>query len=235
MGPKMTRPVVAVMARAPSVEGKSRLIRDLCTTDEAGLRAALLRDTLELVAAVEAAKAVLYTPPESEAEIRALTPFPAMFLLQRGDTLGDRMRDGARDLLASGFDSVVLIGSDLPTLPTAHIITALDILARRAGVLVLGPAEDGGYYLIGLTQLRPELFARIPWGTPLVLDWTSRAAEALGMPVELLARWYDVDSMSDLRRVWHGFEQPNGVARHTRAWLAAAPPAVRARLDGETI
>jgi uncharacterized protein len=226
---------VAVMARAPSSAGKSRLIRALSTSDHAGLRAALLRDTLESVATVESTKAVLYTPPESEAEIRALTPFPAVFLPQRGDTLGDRMREGAQELLAFGFDRVVLIGSDLPTLPAAHLITALDTLERSAGVLVLGPAEDGGYYLIGLTQVRAELFARIPWGTPLVLERTCEAARALGITVEMVTRWYDVDSLSDLRRVWHGSDQPNGDARYTRAWLAAAPPGVRARLGDEII
>ena len=231
----MTRPVVAVMARAPSSQGKTRLIRDLGTTDEAGLRTALLRDTLASLSQVEGDKAVLYTPPEAEAEIRGLMPFPAVFLPQRGETLGDRMRDGALDLLASGFDRVVLIGSDLPTLPVAHLVTALDILARSADVLVLGPAEDGGYYLIGRAQAPPELFAAIPWGTPLVLQRTCEVAEALGIPVEMLARWYDVDSMSDLRRVRDAFDLPNGAGRHTRAWLATAPPGVRARLDGETI
>lgn len=231
----MKRPVIAVMARAPSSEGKSRLIRDLGTNDGVSLRLALLRDTLESVSALVADKAVLHTPTDREAEIRAVTPFDAIFLAQRGSTLGERMREGASDLLSSGFDAVVLVGSDLPTLPPAHISAALDALSRLGEVLVLGPAEDGGYYLIGLTQSRREFFEHIPWGTPLVLQRTREAAEAIGIPVETMPLWYDVDSTSDLRRVWHGADQPDGAARYTRAWLAAAPPSVRARLDGETI
>jgi rSAM/selenodomain-associated transferase 1 len=231
----MKRPVIAIMARAPSSEGKSRLIRDLGTSDGAGLRLALLRDTVESVSALAAEKAVLYTPPDCEAEIRAATPFQAIFLPQRGSTLGERMRAGARDLLTSGFDAVVLIGSDLPTLPTAHVSAALGILTQRGEVLVLGPAEDGGYYLIGLNQSRPEFFEHIPWGTPLVMQRTREAAEALGIPVEAIPLWYDVDSASDLRRVWHRSQQPDGAARDPRAGLATAPPAVRARVDGETI
>ena len=199
----MKRPVIAVMARAPSSEGKSRLIRDLGTDDGAGLRLALLRDTFESVSALAAEKAVLYTPPDREAEIRAVTPFQAIFLPQRGSTLGERMREGARELLTLGFDPVVLIGSDLPTLPPAHVTSALGILMRRSEVLVLGPAEDGGYYLIGFGQSRPEFFEHIPWGTPLVLQRTREAAESLGIPVETVPRWYDVDSASDLRRVRH--------------------------------
>jgi uncharacterized protein len=231
----MRRPVIAIMARAPSSEGKSRLIRDLGTHDGAGLRLALLRDTLESVSALATEKAVLYTPPDRDAEIRAVTPFQAVFLPQRGSTLGERMREGARDLLTAGFDAAVLIGSDLPTLPPEHVSAALGVLTRGGEVLVLGPTDDGGYYLIGLTQSRPEFFDHIPWGTPLVLQRTREAAEALGIPVETMPLWYDVDSASDLRRVWHQSEQPNSTARHTRAWLAAAPPAVQARLDGETM
>src|SRR5437879_2650461 len=130
----MNKPVVAIMARAPSVEGKSRLIQDLGIDDGAGLRLALLRDTFESVSGLEAEKAVLYTPRDGEAEIRALTPFPAIFLAQCGQTLGDRMRNGARDLLESGFDAVVMIGSDLPSLPAAHVSAALGILTRLGDV-----------------------------------------------------------------------------------------------------
>src|ERR671914_2783069 len=133
----MSRPVIAITARAPSAEGKTRLIQDLGTTDGAGLRRALLQDTLECISALEADKAVLYTPPDGEVEIRALTPFPAVFLPQRGATLGERMREGARDLLTSGFDAVVLIGSDLPTLPAAHVRAALGLVTRAGETLVL--------------------------------------------------------------------------------------------------
>ena len=231
----MRRAVVAIMARAPSSEGKSRLIRDLGTQDGPGLRLALLLDTFELVSALAVEKAVLYTPPDRDAEIRAMTPFQALFLPQRGSTLGERMREGARDLHTAGFDAIVLIGSDLPTLPPAHIRAALDILMRGSETLVLGPAEDGGYYLIGLIQLRPEFFEHIPWGSALVLQRTREAAEALGIPIETVPLWHDVDSASDLRRVWRLSEQLDGVARHTRAWLAAAPSAVRARVDSETM
>jgi rSAM/selenodomain-associated transferase 1 len=223
------RPVVAIMARAPSSDGKSRLIRDLGTDDGEGLRLALLRDTLDSVSAVAAEKAVLYTPPDREAEMRALTRFPAVFLPQRGSTLGERMREGARDLLTSGFDAVVLIGSDLPDLPAAHVSTALGLVTRAGETVVLGPTEDGGYYLIGVTRSRPELFEDIPWGTPVVLQRTREAAAALGIPVETIPLWYDVDSASDLQRVWQSAGSPDGAARSTRAWLAAAPPEVRTR------
>jgi uncharacterized protein len=229
------RPVVAIMGRAPSSDGKSRLIRDLGTGDGPGLRLALLRDTLDSVSAVEAEKAVLYTPPDREAEMRAVTRFPAVFLPQRGSTLGERMREGVLELLTSGFDAVVLIGSDLPNLPAAHVSTALGLVTRAGETVVLGPTEDGGYYLIGLTRSRPELFEDIPWGTPVVLQRTREAAAALGIPVQTIPLWYDVDSASDLQRVWQSADDPDGVACSTRAWLAAAPPEVRTRVETKMI
>jgi rSAM/selenodomain-associated transferase 1 len=224
------KPVIAIMARAPSSQGKTRLIQELGTDDGAGLRLALLLDTLESVSALPAQKAVLYTPTQSEAEIRALTPFPALFLPQRGPTLGERMRDGAGDLLAAGFDGVVIIGSDVPTLPPARVDAALGMLTERRERLVLGPAEDGGYYLIGLTYPRPEFFEGIPWGTPVVFERTRKAAEAVGVPVSMLPAWYDVDSVSDLLRVAEGSGRDVAAARHTRAWLDAVALPVRRRL-----
>jgi uncharacterized protein len=225
---------LAIMVRAPSSGGKTRLIRALGDCDGLGLRQALLQDTLESIGAVAAQKVVLYTPQDDEAEIRALTPFPATFLPQRGMTIGDRMPNGVGDLLTTGFDAVVLIGSDLPTLPAAHVASALDWLTRHPAAVVLGPAEDGGYYLIGVTRQRAELFEDIPWGTPGVLERTREIAAALGVAVTLVPSWYDVDSVSDLGRVWRAVASREGTARHTHAWLTAAAPVVRARVESET-
>ena len=224
----LVKPIVVVMARAPSSEGKSRLIRELRTADGVGLRTALLRDTLAAVAPIDAQKAVLYTPMDGEAEIQYMTPFDAIFLAQRGATLGERMKNGASELLARGFGRVVLIGADLPTLPAVVVIDALERLARRPNSLVLGPAEDGGYYLIGVTHVHSELFADTPWGTADVLRRTQEAAAALRLTVELLPRWYDVDFPADLERIREQAHEGAPVANHTRAWLrrGSEPPRI---------
>jgi rSAM/selenodomain-associated transferase 1 len=213
------------MARAPSSGGKSRLIEALGVTDGPGLRTALLRDTLAAVASIDVGKAVLYTPPEGEAEMQRVTPFDALFLGQRGATLGERMRNAISDLLARGFGPVVLIGADLPTLPAAYVVEAVDRLARRHESVVLGPSEDGGYYLIGLTRVHDELFADMPWGTADVLRLTQQAADALHVTIELLPRWYDVDQPADLQRVRRQSPQAESRAHFTLAWLAALPAA----------
>ncbi len=177
---------------------------------------------------------MLYTPLDGEAEIRRMTPFDAIFLAQRGATLGERMRNGASDLVARGFGRVVLVGADLPTLPAAYVEDALERLTRPQESLVLGPAEDGGYYLIGLTHVHDELFDGIPWGTPAVLRRTQEAAAALRLTVELLPIWYDVDLPSDLQRVLHRTAEGFPVANHTRTWLEAAHPTVRVSSENES-
>jgi rSAM/selenodomain-associated transferase 2/rSAM/selenodomain-associated transferase 1 len=229
--PPAGRPVVAIVARAPSAVGKTRLVAALGIEDGRSLREALLRDSLDSVAAVAAARALLFTPADAEAELRELAPAGTLFVPQRGDTLGERMWRGASDLFLAGFDPVVLIGSDAPTLPEAHIRQAVAFLARSRDAVVLGPADDGGYYLIGFRRAHAELFRDIPWGTEAVLDRTVRAARALGLHVELLPPWHDVDTVADLRRVCRGSNGVNGSGRHTRAWIAATAPAVRRQVS----
>ncbi len=177
---------------------------------------------------------MLYTPLDGGAEIRRMTPFDAMFLAQRGATLGERMRNAASDLVARGFGRVVLVGADLPTLPAAYVEDALERLSRPQESLVLGPSEDGGYYLIGLTRVHDELFDGIPWGAADVLHRTQEAAAALRLPVELLPIWYDVDLPSDLQRVRHRTAEGSSIANHTRAWLDAAPAAMCASSESES-
>jgi glycosyltransferase A (GT-A) superfamily protein (DUF2064 family) len=110
-------------------------------------------------------------PPEAKQEMRALVAGSARAFAQEGDTLGDRMRHTFEQLFARGYSSVAMIGSDLPTLPSSYVQRAFDDLRNRNAVVV-GPATDGGYYLIGLRPNSPALFEQIPWGTREVLAKT---------------------------------------------------------------
>ena len=111
-----------------------------------------------------------------------------------------------------------------------------DLLARRGEVLVLGPAEDGGYYLIGLTQSRPELFERHPLGhaagAAAHLRSRRSAWDPCGNDAPLVRRRFTLRPPASMA---HAPSSREDAARYTRAWLAAAPPAVRARVDGETM
>lgn len=190
--------VVAVLARAPSAAGKTRLG---ASTPE--LRRALLLDTWDAVSDGSWDGALIFTPPESAAECATLargSRRPALLVPQAGDDLGARMSAAFRELFAAGYLRVIVIGSDLPTLPSARLGEAERALRRDADI-VLGPAEDGGYYLIGLTRSRDEILSGMPWGAPDVFLRTKTRAEDAGLRVTTIPSWYDVDSPEDLQRV----------------------------------
>ena len=209
---------IVVMARAPSdPRGKTRL-RSALSAGHLELRRALLLDTLDAVGRVGRADLfVAFEPVDALEEVAALTTDGARLFAQSGDTLGDRMRNAVRHVLDRGYSNVVIIGSDLPTLPPRYLGQAFAALRNRTCDVVIGPAADGGYYLVGLSTLRPSLFAEIPWSTAGVLKSTLQIAEESHLRVRLLPQWYDVDEAADLRRVLH---EAAGAPR-TRAWIAA--------------
>jgi rSAM/selenodomain-associated transferase 1 len=165
---------------------------------------------------VKVRRAVLMALDQEE-YMRALVGDGPEIFPQQGDTLGDRMRNAFGRLFAAGYSTVVMIGSDLPSLPTSHLAQAFQYLRDRPDDLVIGPANDGGYYLIGLRRLRPALFTSIPWGTADVLTTTTSIAETCGLTVSFVSPWHDVDTVEDLRQV---LRDPYGATR-TRAWVTA--------------
>jgi rSAM/selenodomain-associated transferase 1 len=116
---------------------------------------------------------------------------------QVGDDLGARMQQAFSTLFGRGYQRVFIVGTDVPSLPLDHYKQALALLDTHE--VVLGPALDGGYYLIGLKQPRPELFAGIAWSTNRVLAATQEKAASLGLKVALIPSWRDVDSIDDLQ------------------------------------
>jgi uncharacterized protein len=114
----------------------------------------------------------------------------------------------------------ILIGTDVPLLTAAHIDTAA--AALRGGTdLVLGPADDGGYYLAGMTRVIDAVFDGIDWGTDRVLSQTIAAANRAGMRVRTIANLYDVDTIEDLRRAALDLrERPPSTCRSLRRFLA---------------
>jgi hypothetical protein len=124
------------------------------------------------------------------------------------------------ELLRNDYDVTILIDSDTPTLPTEYLERAVAVMSGGDHDLVLGPSDDGGYYLIGLRRQHPELFEGVPWSTPTVLEETERRASALGLRSIRLPAWYDVDTGADLARLEADLAVgPVGGPRHTRRFL----------------
>jgi len=136
---------------------------------------------------------------------------------QAGADLGERLWTACRQVFTESEEApVVFMGADSPTVPRRYIRQGLAQLAIRP--VVLGPAEDGGYYLIGLSQPRPELFSNLDWGTGRVLEETLRRLRP--DQYALLPAWFDVDDGDDLARLRTEVEaQQRDVLRHTRSCL----------------
>ena len=189
---------LAVMAKAPRAgKVKTRLAPPLTLDQAAELNVCFLRDTAENLAAVAtaggAAGVISYTPVGEEALFDNLLPADFALIPQRGDGFGERLLATAHDLFSCGYGSVCLIDSDSPTVPAASFEQAVVELQREGDRIVLGPSEDGGYYLIGLKRVHPEPFADITWSTSSVFAETVAAANAAGIEVVILPLWYDVD------------------------------------------
>ena len=118
---------------------------------------------------------------------------------QVGDDLGARMQQAFATLFGKGYRRALIVGTDIPALPLDHYRKALSLLDTHD--VVLGPAIDGGYYLIGLKQPRPELFSGIDWSTDRVLAATQEKAAGLGLKTALLPSWRDVDTIDDLHAI----------------------------------
>ncbi len=207
--------VVAVLTRAPASGGKTRLFAALQQPHDPALLEALLLDTIDGIGASGIARIVAVDPEEAAADVRRLLPGDVDVIGQPPGSLGDRMRLVMTTLFAAGAASVVLVGSDLPELEPATVNRAFALIEAHPEDLVLGPATDGGYYLLGATHV-PEVFDGIAWGTAGVLAETMAAAARAGLRVHVLDPLSDVDSPADLDRL--AASGTTG-ARRTIAWI----------------
>lgn len=204
---------VGIFCKTPAAgQSKTRLSPPLSPEECASLSACFIRDiasTIDEVAREGGATGyAVYTPAGSEAALRALLPQSFQLLLQCEGDFGTRIAMAARELLAR-YAGVILVNADSPTLPASILRAAID--ATRRGGVVLSPALDGGYTLIGLSELPEHLLAGIPWSTSQVHQRTVARAQEFGLAVTNVPGWYDVDdaeSLALLRRELAGEPLP---------------------------
>jgi len=194
------------MTKAPRAgQVKTRLIPPLTPPEAAALNICFLRDTTSAIASIageEQTRGVaVYTPLGAEEAYAGILPEDFELLPQRGDALEERIVFAIEDLLSLGFASVCLINSDSPTLPPGVFAEAARILSKEENAVVLGPAEDGGYYLVGLNKPHRTLFENISWSTGHVLKQTIEQAQEAALKIHFLPTWYDVDDSATLHRL----------------------------------
>lgn len=188
--------VLGVFAKWP-VPGQVKTRLAAVTSDEwaARVAAAALADTLDRLAGIVARRLLVFAPAEAEAPFTELARGRYELTPQGPGDLGERLERFVTARLHEGANAVVVIGSDSPTLPLAFVDLAFKHLAHVD--VVLGPATDGGFYLVGCRSLHPALFSAIDWGGACVLRQTVERLADPAWSLAVLPPWYDVDDLQD--------------------------------------
>lgn len=208
-----------VVAKAP-VAGKvkTRLCPPLTFQQAAALYQGFLLDTIEIALQVPASVVKVVCPAQADATFLAsFLPLQVGYIVQTETGLSNALTTAFEQCLEAGYQKVFCISSDNPTLPLAYLVEALSKMAEAD--LVLGPSEDGGYYLIGAKAGHPALFTDMIWSTDTVLTETLERACQVRLRTALLPIWYDLDTGKELARFIKELAQSAAGARHTRAIL----------------
>jgi uncharacterized protein len=175
---------------------KTRLAATLGESAAAELYEAFLQDTLNLAEDLPSTDLLIsFSPAGARAYYRALAPV-ASLVAQPDGHLGRRLSHAFGSAFDLGYRHVVVIGSDTPHLSRTRLLEAF--AAVRKGTAVIGPSEDGGYYLLGLGSPAEKLFDEIEWGSDRVFAQTMRQARILGLEEAVLAHEFDIDTVEDL-------------------------------------
>ena len=215
---------LVLMAKAP-IEGqvKTRLIGPLTAEEAKKLYVAFLSDTFAMMESVvderdDLRLVMCYTPEGEEEAFDDVEREGCLMIAQRGEDLGERLTNCFADVFEMGFDSVIAIGGDSPTLPDEMVLEAFDCLETENDVVVV-PAEDKGYCLIGMRKLHPQIFQNIPWSTADVMSATEAQAKNARLGLIVGPDWYDVDTLEELERLKQELKETKGNAKFTRRFL----------------
>ena len=218
-----------VMAKEPIPgQTKTRLSPPLKQADAAELYHCFVLDTLDLMTRVGGVEPIIaYSPRTAESFFRGIAPPGFSLLPQVGSNLGQRLDHVLTRCLQDGYGQAVVMNSDGPTLPVRHLRRAFQDLDDPEVDVVIGPSDDGGYYLLGLKRPCPELF-EVAMSTPRVLQDTLELARRLGLRARSLDTWYDVDNQVDLDRLASELSQSERpVASMTRRFLCRLAASAR--------
>jgi rSAM/selenodomain-associated transferase 1 len=200
----MQQKAIIVFIKSPGAAGvKSRLAESIGEERARALYRCFVEDLLDTLAHQDARLRVYFQPRDAKEDITRWLGDRFDLFPQRGEDLGEKMRQAFEETFEQGYQSAVLVGSDVPDLPG-------DVLGEGFGALayhdaVLGPSMDGGYYLAGFRDetFRPEIFEGVPWSTNVVFQKTLEVFIALGDAVHILPLWRDIDVIEDLKALMH--------------------------------
>ncbi len=231
---------IGVMAKAPQAgRSKTRLCPPLSHEQAAAMSAAFLRDITENIAAAAREAPIqgliAFAPLGSEALFdghlaagtRLIPAIGHEAMPEDVQGFGRCLLHAVEGMFEAGYAAACVLNSDSPTLPTGILVETARLLLAPGERVVLGPAEDGGYYLLGMQRVHAALFADIAWSTETVAEATRARARALGLELVELPVWYDVDDHAALLRLL----AETGERRTTGALAPNPAPATTAALD----
>ncbi|MHC4307268.1 MAG: TIGR04282 family arsenosugar biosynthesis glycosyltransferase [Planctomycetota bacterium] len=187
-----------IFAKSP-IPGKvkTRLTPFITPTEAAELYKAFVTDIICDTHKLKCERVTIaYTPSNAEATFQNIYGQSVDYLPQKGDNLGERMKNAFKHSFHKGSTRTVIIGTDSPTLPLSYIRDAFDVLKEVP--VTIGPTFDGGYYLIGLSEQNDAIFDGIDWSTSRVFGQTLTRIQAINKQLYVLPPWYDVDTSDNL-------------------------------------
>lgn len=216
--PQSKNALIVVAKRPAPGKTKTRLSPPLTPELASALYECFLFDTLDHMRQVKDAHHVIAYLDEPDYFQRLAPEFE--LTPQKGGDLGDRLDNALTLFLSRGYEYAVIMDSDSPTLPSNYLSQAFSVLSEGADV-VLGPCDDGGYYLIGIKKPTPRLLREVHMSTPTVTAETMVLAKEEGLNLVTLPTWYDVDDIRSLSRLIEEIEHANlAGAKHTSRFLS---------------
>ncbi len=190
------------MLKIPVVgQVKTRLATQIGKEDATKLYRCFIHDTFSRISLLSNIDIIAaYTPQHLISRAKRLAPSGAIIIPQKGRDLGERLQNIFSHLFSIGYKKIAIIGADSPDLPIEYIEKSFLLLEGKTE-FVLGPAEDGGYYLIAMSRDHREIFKDIPWSTDAVFKETVEKAKKAGLKSAILPKWYDVDEINTLKKL----------------------------------
>ena len=198
---------------------KTRLAKDIGDEHAVELYKCFILDMIETLSEIPPTVAVCYTPNHAGSYFREWLGEEYVYFPQQGRDLGERMRDSFQQAFRQGFEKAVVIGSDLPDLPAHILMKAFEDLDSFD--TVIGPAVDGGYYLLGFRHdtFSPGVFEDINWSTTSVFDQTLKKIQQAELTFSILPEWHDIDNLSELRQLYNQHQQTERKLTNTMSYL----------------
>ncbi|MHA2026716.1 MAG: TIGR04282 family arsenosugar biosynthesis glycosyltransferase [Candidatus Thorarchaeota archaeon] len=202
---------------------KARLAQSIGAEAATGLYRAFIQDTLMTVQSLDIPFHIAMYPPESQEQFEQWFGPSYRFFLQQGTNLGERLQNGFATMFKKEYQQVIALASDCPDLPIEILQTAVSSL--QTNKVVIGPAYDGGYYLIGFSYdlFIPDVFEDITWSTESVFRETMTRIESVTHQVYVLPEWADIDTKNDLQRFYKTYQMQPSKTLHAMKFLRSHP------------